>query len=145
MEPGQLIFSLLSQSPAVSALVGTRIFPLRVKQGQPRPAVTYQLVSNATATIADCPGNESPSVQISIFSDSYEQTCAIARAIKRALHGYRDGQLTIDYENEIDQPYEADADCFHRVQDYALDYPPEAIAAAVALAPTITNVVFTAT
>lgn len=125
MEPGQLIFSLLRQSPAVAALAGARIFPLRVAQGQPRPALVYQVVGDNTDTLPDCAGNESPRVQVSIFADTYAELCALSRAVKNALHGFRAGQLTIDYENGIDQPYEADAACFHRVQDYALDYPAD--------------------
>ena len=144
MEPGLLIFSLLRQSPAVAALVGTRIYPLRVAQGQPRPALVYQVVGDNTDTLADCPGNETPQVQVSIFADTYAELCALGRAVKKTLHGYRAGELTIDYENGIDQPYEADAACFHRVQDYALDYPAETTAPAVVASPTITNATFTA-
>ena len=125
MEPGQLIFSLLRQSPAVAALAGARIFPLRVEQGQPRPALVYQVVGDLTDTLPDCAGNESPRVQVSIFADTYSELCALGRAVKNTLHGYRSGQLTVDYENGIDQPYEADAACFHRVQDYAMDYPAD--------------------
>lgn len=123
MEPGQLIHRLLLAAPAVSALVGTRVYALRIRQGEPRPAITVQLVSNANSSLADCPANETPRVQVSLFVDDYPTLCTLARAIKRTLHGYRDGQVTIDYENEVDQPYEADSACYHRVQDYGLDYP----------------------
>jgi len=145
MEPGQLIFSLLRQSPAVAALAGARIFPLRVSQGQPRPALVYQVVGDSTDTLPACAGNESPRVQVSIFADTYSELCALGRAVKNALHGYRDGQLTVDYENGIDQPYEADAACFHRVQDYALDYPADASAMPTAATLTLLNAVAAAT
>ena len=123
MEPGQLIHRLLTEAPAVSALVGARVYALRIRQGEPRPAITVQLVSDATDTLAACPGNESPRVQVSLFADTYPELCALARAVKTTLHGYRDGQITIDYENGVDLPYDPDSDCFHRAQDYTLDYP----------------------
>lgn len=144
MEPGQLIHALLTQAPAVSALVGARVYALRIRQGEPRPAITVQLVSDATDTLADCPGNESPRVQVSLFADTYPELCALARAVKNTLHGYRSGQLTIDYENGIDQPYEADSACYHRVQDYALDYPAGLPEPAPAAVPVIANLVVTA-
>jgi len=122
MEPGQLLFSLLSQAPAVTALVGTRIYPVRIPAGKPRPAIAYQLVGDATASLADCPDNERPRVQVSLFADSYETLSALARAVKTTLHGHRTGQLTIDYENGIDQVDDAAA-CLLRVQDYTFDFP----------------------
>jgi hypothetical protein len=144
MEPGQLIHALLLDAPAVTALVQARVYALRIRQGEPRPAITLQVVGDVTDTLAACPGNEAPKVQVSLFADTYPELCALARAVKNVLHGYRDGQVTIDYENGIDQPYEPDSACYHRVQDYALDYPADAIEAPPVVAPIITNAVFAA-
>ena len=122
MEPGQLVFALLSQAARVVALAGTRIYPLRIPQGQPRPAVAFQLISNTNDGIGPCRLNERARVQVSIYADSYAETCALSGAVRAVLDGYRDGETTVDFAQQLDH-YDDPAACFFRSQDYEFDYP----------------------
>lgn len=125
MEAGQLIFSLLSSAPDVVALSGTRIYPLRVPQGKPRPAIAYQLVSNVNDGEPGCYGDDRPRVQVSLFADTYATLCALSAATRAALDGYRSGAIVVTHVNETDL-YDEQAECFHRPQDYEVEAPRNA-------------------
>ena len=122
MEPGQRLYALLSVAPAVVALTGTRIYPLRLPQESVRPAITYQVVSNAQSAPLTCPANDTPRVQVSLFADTYAGVCALAAAVRAVLHGRHPGGLVVELANEIDQ-YSDPAACYFRTQDYELDCP----------------------
>ena len=129
MEPGQLIFTLLSQAAPVATLVGYveagqpkyRIYPLRIPQGKPRPALTFQLISNTNDGVAACQLNEQARVQVSVFADTYDQLCALSRAVRRALAGHDAGGVSIEASNAVDHRDDA-ADCYFRSLDFVVDY-----------------------
>jgi len=45
MAAEKVVYALLSQASAVTALVGARIYPLQVPQDEDLPAITYQVIS----------------------------------------------------------------------------------------------------
>ncbi len=122
MAPGELLFSVLSQAPAVGALVGTRIYPLRIPEGQPRPAITYQLISRVPQGRPMCDLADAARVQLSLFTDTYAQQEALAAACRQALHGYALGPVYAELSNEIDH-YDEGALCYFKTQDYELELP----------------------
>ena len=126
MDAGTLIYSLLSQSPAVVAICGGRVFPVRVPQGQLMPAVAYQLITQMPQEfIGGSRGDDTARFQLSIFSDTYPQAVALALACRKVLDGYRPAPgatVAVVLDMETDH-FEDGADRFHRSQDYRLNLP----------------------
>lgn len=46
-------YALLSGAGPVTAIVGTRIYPVVMSQGQPTPAIVYEVVSNPRLGVLD--------------------------------------------------------------------------------------------
>lgn len=133
MEPGILIYSLLRQVPAVVALVGytdpvqgpqTRIYPLRIPEGKPRPALTYQLISNTNDGIAACEIDDEARVQVSVFADTYPELCALAKAVRKALAGYDQDGASIEFAGAVDQ-FSDPAACYFRSVDFIVEGPAD--------------------
>ncbi|MGY2133652.1 tail completion protein gp17 [Hymenobacter sp. HD11105] len=119
MEPGQLIFKLLKENAAVAALVAQRIQPLRLAQGLARPAIIYQQISCVPGR---CDGYDRLRYQLTLYASSYEVLTQLARAVRRALHGYEEGEIYIEFDQEIDG-FDNPADLYSRHHDYLLDFP----------------------
>ncbi|MGY3091083.1 hypothetical protein ACVWYF_004147 [Hymenobacter sp. UYAg731] len=119
---GPLLFSLLSQAAPVAALVGTRIYPLRIPQEQPRPAITYQLISRVPDGSAICALDDIARVQLSLFADTYGEIEALAATVRGALHRLSTLGVYLELDNEIDH-HDDTADCYFRSQDYFLEIP----------------------
>jgi len=117
MTASELIYSLLTDDVAVSAIVGARVYPLRVPQNTARPAIAYQLISR---TGESCSGGYLPEVsriQVSLFAATYAQVSALDDAVRGALQGYRDGTTRIDFDGARDD-YDESADGYFRPVDY---------------------------
>lgn len=82
---------LLSQ-PAISALVGTRFYPLRLPQGVAFPAITYQTVFGTSEFTHDGPAHLGRRrIQIDCWAKGntgYNQVVALADEIRTAVVGY---------------------------------------------------------
>lgn len=119
---GTVIKKVLTENAAVSALIGSAVYPVRVPQSKPFPAVTYQIIST---TPSRCKGGVSKSdkirVQLNIFSEKYEQMEAVAAAVREVLDGLKDTVLGIEfratYESETDLHEDA-AKVYHKATDY---------------------------
>ena len=66
MKVGAAIYSLLVNDSAVSALVGTRIYPELAEEGASAPYVVYSVVSNTPSDTKD--GTPIDEAQLEIFS-----------------------------------------------------------------------------
>jgi len=123
MEPGLLLFALLSQAAPVTALVGPRIYPLRAPEGQPRPYVLYQLISRVPDGAPACHFGDVARVQLSLFADSYAQVSALAAACRAVLHFAQPApDVFLELDNEQDH-YHDQALCYFKSQDYLLELP----------------------
>ena len=138
MDAGTLLYSLLSQSPAVQALCGGRVFHVRVPQGQAMPAVVYQLISQIPQQyILNQRSYDLARVQISIFADSYPTIAPLAAAVRAVLDGYRqDDIISMVLDLETDH-FEDGADRYHRTQDYRLNLPAPGVTPPAPVAPPI--------
>lgn len=120
MEPGALLNSLLSQAPAVVALVTDRIYPLRAPQGTPYPYVLYQVVSGTPDTSAQCELPDRARVQLSLFAATYPDVTQVHKACRAALHGQEVGDVAITFDG-YQESFQDGALCYLRTQDYLLD------------------------
>ncbi|MBH8558993.1 tail completion protein gp17 [Hymenobacter negativus] len=131
MEPGQLIFSRLSQAPSVGGQLQhvrdgqpeVKIYPVLAPPDTPRPYLTYQLISNVPDDSAVCELDDLARVQISIFADSYAGICGLANAIRRQLHRTETAGTYLLLTNEFDHE-QPGALCFFRSQDYEVEHTP---------------------
>jgi hypothetical protein len=130
MEPGPLIFSLLSQALPVAALLAApdgqvKVYPVQAPQDTPRPYVNYQLISSGPAdgSSAICRLGDVARVQLSVFADDYEVLAAITAAV-RAVLDYAEPEpgvyLTLD---NLQDHHDEQALCLFRSLDYVVELP----------------------
>ena len=127
MKVGAAIYSLLVNDSAVSAIVGTRIYPELAEEGASAPYVVYSVVSNTPSDTKD--GTPIDEAQCEIFSvaSTYEQCNKLADLVRAALdrksvtvNDASAGDITvqsIQYTNEITE-VSADRKTYIAVQDY---------------------------
>jgi hypothetical protein len=130
MEAGPLLYALLSQAPAVAALLAApggqvKVYPVVAPQNTARPYVNYQLISGGpeAGSSAHCRLGDVARVQLSVFADDYPTLATITEAL-RAVLDYAEPEpgvyLTLD--NQQDH-FEANALCLFRSLDYVVELP----------------------
>src|SRR5690606_2087336 len=117
-----LVRQRLLASTEVSALVGTRIFPVggRPDKGPQAalPAITYQRVSNRRLTSHQGSlGAAMPLGQLSCWANTWSEARAVAAAVRRALDGWiyysTDPPIHgVTIEGDLDE-YDSDARVYH--------------------------------
>lgn len=119
----QALYAILANDTAVSALVGTRIFPNVIPQDVALPVLAYMRVSGARTNSQTGPSQLArPRFQITCLSRSYSEAKTLAAAVRRALDGYKGAIASVDVQgvmiqNEFDTF--TDDDDLHTVrQDY---------------------------
>ena len=149
MDANTLLNALLRASPVVQKVANSRVFPVRIPQSSPTPAVCFMLVSRMPQEYTHgIRLYDKARVQVSIFADDFTTLSTLADGCRLVLDGYRDpdGTTAIVLEMEHDQ-FEDGYDRYHRVQDYRMNIPAPTVLAyvlpPVLTTPKITN--FTAT
>lgn len=133
MEPGQLLFTLLSQTSDVVALLGmpngqVKVYPLVAPQGTPRPYVCYQLISRSPQAggSALCRLGDVARVQLSIFSKDttdYATLTAITAAVRQVLdYAEPEPGVYLELDNQQDH-HDERAICLFRSLDYLVELP----------------------
>jgi len=123
MKVGAAIYSLLVNDSAVSAIVGTRIYPELAEEGASAPYIVYSVVSNTPSDTKD--GTPIDEAQLEIFSvgSTYAAANDLADKVRAALD--RKSQIvvgtvtvqSIHYTNEVVEVSEK-RDLYISVQDY---------------------------
>lgn len=123
MKVGAAIYSLLVNDSAVSAIVGTRIYPELAEEGASAPYIVYSVVSNTPSDTKD--GTPIDEAQLEIFSvgSTYAAANDLADKVRAALD--RKSQIvvgtvtvqSIHYTNEVTEVSEK-RDLYISVQDY---------------------------
>lgn len=86
-----VIYTRLSNWPALATLVSDRIFPGRAAQGTKRPFVVFMRVAGPRAKHSLGPaGVAMPRFQFDCYSVTYEQAVAIATQVRLAIDGWKD-------------------------------------------------------
>lgn len=99
----------------VSGLVGTRVFPLVVPQGQALPAIAYQRISGIREhTHEGASGLARPRLQYACVATSFTTARGVADAVRKSLDGFAGviGSVTVQnimIQNQIDN-YNLSAD-----------------------------------
>jgi hypothetical protein len=80
--------SYLSSVPALTSLIGTRLYPVTAPTDVAKPYCVYFKVSPNESYTHDGPAYTEPRMQISIFADTYASAKAVESAIRTALHSW---------------------------------------------------------
>lgn len=122
------LFQLLTSDAGVSALCGTRVYPLILPSAPTLPSLTYQSISSVAQYTMDGPtGLVTARVQTEAWSDSYSTAKALAAAVRTLLDGYSgtlpNGVPVLDIrcDNALDT-YEKDARLYRVHTDWLIQY-----------------------
>lgn len=100
MNIGNVIYNILSNNAALAALVGTKIYPSETPQAIAMPVVLYSIENIEPLTSKDGVSKlDVYSIDISCFSNKYDEMIDIYQAIRTALDRYKGTNSTI----KIDQ------------------------------------------
>lgn len=78
----------LEANPGVSALVGTRVYPMRLPERVTLPAIRYQSISMTSEVAHTGPSNlRHYRIQLSIHASTYSSAQAVAAALYTAFDG----------------------------------------------------------
>lgn len=110
----------LTANAGVAALVGPRVYPVRLPTNVTLPAVSYQRISSTRLhSHQGASGLAHPRLQVDCWGRSYSSARGVATAVRKALDGYRGAfggggnQVPIGgvfLDNEMDVPEEIDED-----------------------------------
>jgi hypothetical protein len=100
----EVLFTRLSAHGGLTALVGTRIYPVIMPQGATKPAVTYQLISGIreSAMVAD-PGLVTSRYQFTAWATTNLVARNVIKQVRLALERYSSGIMANAFiETEYD-------------------------------------------
>lgn len=124
---------ILIDNVSISAIVGTRVYPMRTPEKPTFPVITYERMStDYDTTLTTAQGFASIYFEINVFcnkltssgASGFEQARSLARLIADALCGFTGTILSVDLqgiflENE-DHGYEADIEAYRVSQDFRI-------------------------
>jgi hypothetical protein len=112
----------------VSAIVGSRVYPMRLPQGFDLPAISYQRVSgDRSKDLQGSTGHTEPRIQIDCWAKSYGEIKNLAEKLRLSLDRFTGdlggGQYVhhVSLEGERDM-FEEETEILHVSQDYMISY-----------------------
>ena len=81
-----VLLRMLQEDAGLSALVGSKVFPLFIPSGNYLPCVTFQRLGGRPAnTLSGASGLEEIDFQIDVWARDYDEAKAIAKAVRAAM------------------------------------------------------------
>lgn len=118
IEPS-IIYTALSGSTDVTALVQNKIFPVTAAQTTPFPYITYEVVSETPERCRSGITNSSMRVQVNVFALSYKHLNTIYRAVRVSLEGKLNNEIESQFLNQNDL-YREEGDAYGKAIDFEL-------------------------
>ena len=122
-----LIYTRLSGYSGLTALIGTRIYPLVVSELSAYPAVTVQTISNPERE--HCMGRDAvisrPRIQITAWADTYPEVVNVITQVVLALRRYSTTGIQDTFL--IAEPYDLDYEDEAKKYGRAVDIGPIAV------------------
>jgi hypothetical protein len=124
-------YNILSNNAALTAVVGTRINPLRMPQETTFPAITLHVISNVAHMSKNGPSkSDFARVQIDSYGTTYQSAYSVAELVRTAMQVQTPGTFNgvtvqvIEYDGEVEMSEDnADfAGVYHVSQDYIINY-----------------------
>lgn len=118
MSVEQDIFSLLSNYAGLSALVSSRIYPIKAPQKPTYPLIVYSRISNnnLNALGGSC-GIGNSRFQMKAYAETYSSASAVADQIQLAMDSATFNNLLI---SRIDLDFDDNAEKYSIVLDFSL-------------------------
>lgn len=130
--PIKIVYSILSDATSVTALVGSRLNPVRIPQESTFPAISYNLVSLiVNPTNSGHSRTEFARVQVNIYATSFADAVQLSGQVRNAF----DNAITpgtfnecylqrVEYDGEVHTADDvaAFAGLYQISQDYILNY-----------------------
>ena len=102
--PEAFIYGRLTSTAAITAIVGTKVFPVMAPQGTIAPLVIYQRMNvSREPSLTGPTGVPVVTLQLTSWASSYETAKTLAREIRLAVDGYTGtyGDVTIQRTNLV--------------------------------------------
>lgn len=120
----EAVYYLLSRDSAVTALVGSKVFPVAEPQQDGFPAIVYSQLDDDEILTKDGPQANGQRFSLEIYGESYSSCQDVAKAAKAVLRWYT-GTIAgytyrISYADQQDMKFEPETETFGLVQDYSL-------------------------
>jgi hypothetical protein len=132
MSANKIVYNILSTNAALTALISTRLNPVRIPQESAFPAVSYNLISQVpNPTKSGHSRTEFARVQVNAYGTSLSSAQAVASAIRTAFeavtlpntfNGIKCQTLEYDGENHTADDTAAFAGLYQISQDYIINY-----------------------
>lgn len=91
------LFTALSSAATVTALCGTRIYPLVLPKDPTLPAIDYKFVGGSNTPTFDSMGAQRYRVEVNCWGDTYLDAVTLRNAVIKALSGYNSGSMSISF------------------------------------------------
>ena len=89
--------SALTSATSVTAIVGTRIYPLVLPTDPTLPAIEFTFVAGLNIPTMDSMGVQKYRVEVNCWGDTYGDAVSLRYAVVKALSGYTSGNSSIQY------------------------------------------------
>ena len=114
----QAIYNILANTAGISAIVGTRIYQVKMPDNVAFPAISYQTsFGSQIESFTGFSGLRNPVINIDSWAKSAGVAKDLAEKVRAALHGYSGtyGDVTIDnvLEWSFIEMYDSDTEIFH--------------------------------
>lgn len=103
------LITFLHHYPALTALQGTRLFPLALPQGISLPAMTYRRVDATRELTQGGSDVARPRYQFDLYAETYLEAEALAEAFLSAVGDWRKGRRDpsmVSGPYDVDEPLE---------------------------------------
>jgi hypothetical protein len=113
----EALYSHLSTSTGLTALVSDRIYPIMMPQDPTLPAITYQRISNSPVnTIGGFASLDNPHIQFDCWATSYSSVKALGDKLRKTIAA----ATTFNALQMSDQDlYEADTEIYRVSMDFS--------------------------
>lgn len=127
----KVIYTLLTADAGVSALVSTKVYPVRAPQTTTAPYITWHVINSepfGTKKSATDNGQSKVdrfSLQINCFATDYTQTTNIGEAVRDAIDRVADQTISgvaingVDYNGEHDD-YDDEVNLHFKILEYSI-------------------------
>lgn len=124
----------LTSDAGVSAIVATRVRPVKLHRTDPYPAIVYRVTNDAPLNGAggeDLSGTETASVSIECLARSYADAKGLAKTVRTCLSGWRDlagsppvsmAHLDPEADQDVDLEPSQDAGVYSVLQTYLFNF-----------------------
>jgi Protein of unknown function (DUF3168) len=83
------LFSLLTADAGISALIGTRVYPVVLPENPTLPALLYKFVGGQSDPTLDTSGEQKLRLELDCYGASFDDASALRDAVTAALNGYQ--------------------------------------------------------